>query len=136
RAGAARRFEPLDRASGGLVAWPSGAAQYAYGAYFHEYLAQRFGPDSIARLADETAGRLPYFGVRGFRKVFGRSLGDLWKDFETDARARTPAEQTARVRLTRHGFSGVPPAVSRSGRLYYSVVNPHDFPALMELPPA
>jgi hypothetical protein len=133
---AANRFDPVDRASGGLVDWPGGTAQYVYGAYFHQYLADRFGADAIARLAADTSGRLPYFGVRGFRKVFGRSLGDLWKDFETDARARTPAEQTARVRLTRHGFSVGAPAVSRSGRLYYSVVNPHDFPALMELPPA
>ena len=132
-AAAADRFDPLDRANGGLVDWPGGAAQYVYGAYFHQYLADRFGADAIARLAADTSGRLPYFGVRGFRKVFGRSLGDLWKDFEADARARTAAEHTARVRLTRHGFSVGGPAFSRSGRLYYSIGNPHDFPALMEL---
>ena len=38
----ARRFEPLDRVNGGLVAWPAGAGWYAYGAFFHEYLARRF----------------------------------------------------------------------------------------------
>jgi hypothetical protein len=135
-AAAADRFDPLDRTNGGLVDWPGGAAQYVYGAYFHQYLADRFGADAIARLAADTSGRLPYFGVRGFRKVFGRSLGDLWKDFEADARARTAAEHTARVRLTRHGFSVGAPAFSRSGRLYYSIGNPHDFPALMELPAA
>jgi dipeptidyl aminopeptidase/acylaminoacyl peptidase len=133
RAGAARRFEPLDRASGGLVAWPSGTAQYAYGAYFHQYLAQRFGPDSIARLADETAGRLPYFGVRGFRKVFGRSLGNLWDDFEADTRQRLRNESSPPVRLTHHGFTVAPPAFARSGRLFYSVANPHGFPSLMEI---
>jgi hypothetical protein len=133
RAEAERRFEPLDRANGGLVAWPAGAAQYAYGAYFHQYLADRFGPESIARLAAETSGRLPYFGVRGFRKVFRRSLGDLWDDFEADTRQRVREESSARVRLTHHGFTVAPPAFTRSGRLFYSVVNPHGFPSLMEV---
>jgi hypothetical protein len=136
RAAAARRFDPIDRANGGLVDWPGGAAQYVYGAYFHRYLADRFGADSIARLADDTSGRVPYFGARGFRKVFGRSLGDLWNDFEAATRASAPAEASgARVRLTHHGFSVSAPAFSASGRLFYSIVNPHDFPALMELAP-
>jgi hypothetical protein len=134
RAAAERRFDPIDRANGGLVAWPGGAAQYAYGAYFHQYLAERFGPQAVARLADDTSGRLPYFGVRGFRKVFGRSLGDLWTDFEADTRRRARDEPTARVRLTHHGFSVRAPAFSGSGRLFYSVSNPHGFPSLMELP--
>jgi len=136
RAAVERRFDPLDRVNGGLVAWPGGTAQYAYGAYFHQYLADRFGPESIARLADDTSGRLPYFGVRGFRKVFGRSLGDLWNDFEADARSRARDEATAGVRLTRHGFFVGAPAFSGAGRLFYSVANPHGFPSLMELPRA
>jgi hypothetical protein len=134
RAAAERRFDPIDRANGGLVDWPGGAAQYAYGAYFHQYLADRFGPDSIARLADDTSGRVPYFGARAFRKVFGRSLGALWDDFEADTRAHVRDETSNRARLTRHGFSVGAPAFSRSGRLFYSIVNPHGFPALMELP--
>ena len=134
RAAAAGRFDPIDRANGGLVDWPGGAAQYAYGAYFHQYLADRFGPESLARLADETSGRVPYFGARAFRKVFGRSLGKLWDDFETDTRKRAREETTERTRLTRHGFSVGTPAFSRSGRLFYAIVNPHGFPSLMELP--
>jgi Tol biopolymer transport system component len=134
RAAAERRFDPVDRANGGLVDWPGGAAQYAYGAYFHQYLADRFGPDSIARLADDTSGRVPYFGARAFRKVFGRSLGALWNDFEADTRTRVRDDTSNRARLTRHGFSVGAPAFSRSGRLFYSIVNPHGFPALMELP--
>jgi hypothetical protein len=134
RAAVAGRFDPMDRANGGLVDWPGGAAQYAYGAYFHQYLADRFGPQSLVRLADETSGRVPYFGARAFRKVFGRSLGNLWDDFEADTRKRAVEETTERTRLTRHGFSVGGPAFGRSGRLFYSIVNPHGFPSLMELP--
>ena len=43
RAAAEGRFEPLDRASSRLVAWPSGTTPYLYGAYFHEFLAERYG---------------------------------------------------------------------------------------------
>jgi len=136
RAAAARRFDPLDRVNGGLVDWPAGAAHYAYGAYFHQYLADRFGAASIARLAEDTAGRVPYFGTRAFKTVFGRSLGDLWKDFAADTARRTRNQAdavTQRTQLTHHGFTVAAPAFTRSGRLFYSVVNPHGFPALMEL---
>jgi len=132
RAAASRRFEPVDRVNGGLVDWPAGFAHYAYGAYFHQYLADRFGAASIARLADEQSGRVPYFGTRAFRKVFGRSLGDLWKDFEVDTTRRVRDEPSARTQLTHHGFTVTAPAFSRSARLFYTVVNPHGFPALME----
>ena len=133
RAAGAHRFEPLDRVNGGLVDWPSGTAQYAYGAYFHQYLADRFGAASLQRLAEDTSGRVPYFGSRAFKRVFGRSLGDLWKDFSADAARRVRDESDARTQLTRHGFSVTAPAFSASGRLFYSVADPHGFPSLMEL---
>ena len=75
------RFEPQDRAAGGLIAWPSGLAAYAYGAYFHQYLADRYGADRLTALADATAGRVPFFGAPAFKNVFGRSVGQLWNDF-------------------------------------------------------
>ena len=56
----ASRFEPLDRASGGLVDWPAGNAPYVYGGYFHEFLAARYGEASLRLLTDSTAGRVPY----------------------------------------------------------------------------
>src|SRR3954464_8175287 len=57
-----RLFEPIDRAGGGLDDWPGGQAPYAYGAYFHQYLSDRFGPDRVEALADATAARVPLLG--------------------------------------------------------------------------
>ncbi|MFL6279884.1 MAG: BamA/TamA family outer membrane protein, partial [Vicinamibacterales bacterium] len=133
RAAASDRFDPIDRANGGLIDWPGGGAQYAYGAYFHQYLADRFGPESIAKLAEETSGRLPYFGAPAFRRVFKRSLGDLWDDFEANARAHAAPDGSAATRLTRHGFLVGAPSFGEDGHLFYSIANPHGFPALMEL---
>ena len=135
RGAASGRFEPLDRASGRLVDWPSGNTPYLYGGFFHEFLARRYGDDSIRRLTDETARRLPYLGSRAYKKVFGRSLGDLWSDFEADAAQRAVDVPSAAQRLTRHGFYVSGPRVDSDGTILYSVAHPHGFPALMAAVP-
>jgi hypothetical protein len=139
-AAAAGRFEPIDRASGGLTDWPGGHVPYAYGAYFHQFLANRYGPERLARLADATAGRLPFFGGRAFKKVFGRSASDLWNEFR-ESRTTTATAPAATVtdaratRLTRHGFVVNAPGVADNGDVYYGVSNADGFPALMRLRP-
>ncbi len=83
----AGRLEPLDRVNGGLVDWPSGQGWYAYGARFHQYLARTYGPEQArANCRSATAGRLPFLTVRGLSdEVYGKSLGQLWKEFRGDA---------------------------------------------------
>ncbi|MBI2834800.1 MAG: PD40 domain-containing protein, partial [Acidobacteria bacterium] len=133
----AHRVEPLDRVSGGLIDWPSGGGVYVYGGYFHRFLVERYGEATLIRLADETARIPPYFGFVAFRTVYGRSLGDLWRDFETSSgsRAGPPAPPPGR-RLTAHGFLVERPRWDPiSGRILYSVRNPHGFPALMAIAP-
>ena len=137
RAVAAHRFEPLDRVNGGNVDWPVGTGPYLYGAYFHDFLARKYGAASVRTLAAETGRRLPYLGSRAYRKVFGRSLGQLWKDFAADAAsANIAASDSAAVRLTHHGFLVSTPRHDRDGRLFYSLLTTHEFPALMALPRA
>jgi len=133
RAAATNQFLSLDRASSAHVDWPSGNTAYLYGAYFHQYLADKYGDASIAKLADETARRIPYLGSRAFKKVFGRSLGDLWADFARDRGRPEDAVPSPAARLTHHGFIASAPAYAPDGRLFYSISNPHGFPSLMEL---
>jgi Tol biopolymer transport system component len=136
RAASAGRFEPIDRASGGNVDWPGGNGPYLYGAYFHEYLARTYGDESIRRLTVETGRRIPYLGSRAYKKVFGKSLGQLWTDFEGSTRAAAdPSPPNRAVRLTHQGFRVATPRLRADGHLFYSSVTPHDFPALMELVP-
>jgi WD40 repeat protein len=137
-AAARGRFEPIDRAGGGLVDWPGGYAAYAYGAYFHQYLADTYGAERLTELADATSRRLPLFGAGAFKKVFGRSSANLWKDFR-DARenAAVPRSETdARAqRLTHHGFTVTAARLGEGGTIYYEIANADGFPALMELRP-
>ena len=133
RAATGSRFDPLDRVGGGLDDFPGGNAQYAYGGLFHRFLAATYGDDALRRLTDETSHRLPYLGFTAYRKVFGKSLGSLWTDFEAAARPTTPDETTVASRLTHHGFTVAGPRFARDGQLYYSIANPDGFPALMSL---
>src|SRR3954469_518432 len=64
------RLEPLDRVNGGVTDWPDGAGVYAYGVGFHQYLADRFGPERLAALAEATPPRLPYLAAPAFTRVY------------------------------------------------------------------
>jgi dipeptidyl aminopeptidase/acylaminoacyl peptidase len=131
-----RRFAPIDRASGGLDDWPGGNAAYAYGAYFHQYLSDRYGADRIDALADATAGRLPLFGAGAFRTVFGVPQGALWREFQAsreDAAAPPSVTDASARRLTRDGFVAAAPRVGADGAIYYRTSNADGFPALIRL---
>jgi Tol biopolymer transport system component len=131
-----RRFATIDRAGGGLDDWPAGNAAYAYGAYFHQYLSDRYGADRLDALADATAGRLPLFGAGAFAHVFGKPLGDLWREFAAVHVREAPppgATDTAARRLTHDGFVVDAPRVAADGRVYYRTSNADGFPALMTI---
>lgn len=141
---AARRGRPmtLDRASGGLVTWPDGHAQYAAGLGFHEYLADTFGAASLGRLADATARRLPYLGTRAYRRIYGESLGVLWGRYSDDVRRRaSAARMTANAARLTHAASAVvtgprfaPAACSGCPQdIIYSVESADAFPELRQI---
>jgi Tol biopolymer transport system component len=136
----ARRLQPMDRVNGGLTDWPGGHAPYAYGAQFHAYLADRFGAETFAELADRTASRVPFVGSQAFQSVYGQSLGRLWRDFEDSLAVPTdrPGPEEAR-QLTHHGFTVVGPRYAPAAcsgclpSIVYSVRNPDGFPTLNRL---
>ena len=142
RAAAAGRFEPLDRANGGNVDWPSGATPYLYGAYFHQYLAERYGAASLRTLADETsrAAAVPRVRARTEKcsAVLWESCGTPSRPPRRRRRPRTALPRTRRApsdsRITASTCRGR--GMRRDGRIFYSASSPHHFPALMELPAA
>ncbi|MBI3402701.1 MAG: PD40 domain-containing protein [Acidobacteria bacterium] len=131
----------LDRVSGGLVDWPGGLGAYAYGLGFHQYLADRFGASTLATLAGATARRVPYTGSRVFKRIYGESLGDLWRDYEASLSGRVgdvPVDPGL-TRLTRHWFTVAGPRFDRFAcaacppEIVYSVQTPHSLPTLNRL---
>src|SRR5262249_25153961 len=90
---------------------------------------------------NETAGRVPFTASRVFERIYGESLGALWRDYERKVAAsvdHTSADDRVR-RLTHHQYIVTGPRFDRSvcsecaGRILYSVRAPHDFPGLYEL---
>jgi hypothetical protein len=129
----AGRREPLGRVNGGLIDWPDGYAPYAYGTGFHSYLAERFGDARFAELASATARRLPYTASRVFARIYGRSLGALWSDYQAsliDAAGTPPTPDDGLARLTHHGFIVTGPRFLDPHAVVYAVRTPHGFPGL------
>src|SRR5206468_654302 len=118
----ARRLEPLDRVNGGLTDWPSGTGLYAYGAEFHEYLANRFGRESLARLAEATSSRVPYTTSCVFLDVFCRSLGDLRRAFDQIEIARNVGTYSDLYALSRS--DGTVRRLTHGARLYDADLSP------------
>jgi hypothetical protein len=130
-----RTLEPLDRINGGLTDWPAGQAPYAYGSRFHEYLADRFGVETLAALADRTARRVPYLAPGAFSAVFGESLNELWRDFQAAlvAEVGDPMFDAGATRLTRQGFVVAAPRFD-GARIVYAAQTPDGFPGLNQIP--
>jgi len=137
-AAAAGRLEPLDRVNGGLTDWPGAAATYAYGLGFHAYLAERFGAGTFAALSDATARRFPYTGSRAFKRIYGESLGTLWRGYELAAAADVPPARVdaGLTRLTHRGFSVSGPRFDPfvcpacPAEIFYSASDSDGFPSL------
>ncbi len=136
------RLEPIDRVNGGLTDWPGGAGVYAYGVGFHQYLADRFGAGTLATLAKATARRVPYLAAPAFKRVYGESLGDLWRAYQASllaGAAASSAPDPTVTRLTRQGFAVSGPRFDRFScagcqpDIVYSAINPDGFPALYRI---
>jgi len=129
-----QRFEPLDRVNGGLVDWPSGQGWYAYGARFHQFLADRYGVERLHALSARTAGRFPFLTSGAFAHVYGKPLDQLWREFRDSLERATPSA-TDSERLTSFGFLVDGPRASRDGALHFTVTDPHRFPGIYRLMP-
>jgi Tol biopolymer transport system component len=127
----AGRLEPLDRVTGPIIDWPDGFAPYAYGVGFHAYLADTYGAAKFAALADATARRVPYTASRVFERIYGRPLGELWKEYEASVSSSAPprSERVA-TQLTHTGFVAAGPRFASASEIVYSIRTPHEFPAL------
>ena len=129
---------PIDRAGGGLVAWPSGHTPYFFGGRLYQRLADTASEAALGEVTRKTARRLPYFGSGAFRQVFEKGPRDLWREtFCPPTDGGEPASAALR-RLTHDGFVVTGPRIVRapagaSGRgdeVYYSAQGPHRFPEI------
>ena len=126
----------IDRASGGLVAWPSGHTPYFQGGVFDEAIAARYSPQALGDLSRETARRLPFLGGGAYQKVLGTPAGELWKGIFAAPPGPAAATVAGMRRLTHDGFAVSGPRLVRRRAasadepdvVFYSSQGPHRFP--------
>ncbi len=76
-----RIYDPLGLESEGTkVDFQVGVNSYLYGTRFLSYLALEHGPEQLVKWVARAPGSKPYFASQ-FRKVYGRSLDQGWKEW-------------------------------------------------------
>ncbi len=100
-----RRFPSFNQLSGAMDSWNSGSIPYIFGGGFVEYLAATYGKEKPGQLWED-AGRGNFLSGFGgtlagegtFRAVFGKNLGEAWKDYE-ESLARPNPEPLAAQKI-------------------------------------
>jgi hypothetical protein len=109
----------MDQATLGLDIWPRGQAPYLFGEAFLGFLESKHGDAAPRDIALQHAGSFrPYFDGAAYRKVTGRKLSTLWRDFAFERVAlldETPAP--ALHPLTSRGGVQISPRLSPDGAL-------------------
>jgi Tol biopolymer transport system component len=137
------RLLPVDRCGGyELQRFPGGDAPYLYGSLLHGYVASQGDSGIWDRYNRRRSTGLPFFENANARKVFGKSIYDLWDETQVSligAAARTsnhvnenPVTQLRQ--LTHEGFWTGSPLWSRYGtRLYYISETGKEYPSIRML---
>ncbi|MCC7536972.1 MAG: PD40 domain-containing protein [Deltaproteobacteria bacterium] len=124
----------LDQLSNNTGRWPYGHVPYLYGSKFVQWIADRFGHETWARVAREYGGApIPWALNRAIRRATGRTFETLYDWFRRDMRARYRrqiAQIRARglrqgVRRTDHGNDVATPRWLADGSILYAAAGPN-----------
>jgi len=140
RAEAARGVRPWSQVTmAGVTEWPAGTIPYLYGIDFQQYIAGRYGRDTLRTLVDNYNDNLwPFLVQTNISHVLDEPMDGVWSDFSSYLQQRygTPPYPpgTALVegeRLTQDGYGTSSPVVAADGRVFYVRDDDHEYPALM-----
>ncbi len=111
-------FPSWNGIAGMPAAWPGPNGKYLFGAGFMEFLANRYGRDSLRRYLERFTSRLVAVdSSRDFKKTFGEPLEMLWGEYR-DAIPMTSG--AGPEPLTKNGFfQQYPCRLGEAGLLFY-----------------
>jgi len=76
-------LKPISKSSVFPREWPMGRVPYLYGGLFVEYLENKYGRGSMAKVFQENADNvIPYLINKNAKDIYGRSFIDLWAEWE------------------------------------------------------
>jgi len=89
----------LDEISGAPRQYPHGNAAYVYGSHFLRYVFDRFGDDTLRKMAHVSGSYAPPFAInRQIAKVSGKPFTELYDDWKGYLRDRYSMQETAAER--------------------------------------
>lgn len=128
----ARAFPSLARFTAGApLKYPGGAHWYLYGGHFMNYIAERFGPRTFARMGHLYGRRIIPFAINQvIREVTGKTFEELYRDWQAvlersvraDVKKRRARGLTSYQRISEKGEQFTLPTFSPDGgwMLYYA----------------
>lgn len=134
----ANGLKPLAQINSPAYGWPRNQA-YLYGSYFHLFLADVYGEDTIFRLVSEYGDNLvPYRLVSNSARVTGKPLPQLWQQFEGWLTERFQSQLAALQAHTMSSFDDVTPRgfaasnalVGEDGTLWFVENDGHSAPVV------
>ncbi|OGC05062.1 hypothetical protein A2276_03855 [candidate division WOR-1 bacterium RIFOXYA12_FULL_43_27] len=132
-----KKLKTIEQASMTTIYWPGGNLSYIYGAYFIEYLAEKYGEEKLFRLSREYGDYILYDGIEScFRVIFGKKLADLWQDWLADLDKKYADYKTKEIvpTFTSSGYYNLQPAWSdNSDDLYYTHRDFGSYPLIRRL---
>ena len=134
----------LDEVSGAARQYPRGNAAYIYGSHFLRYVFDRFGDDTLRKMAHIAGGYAPPFAVnRQIAKASGKPFTELYDDWNHYLRDRYSMQETAAARrglvvgrpLTHTAESNLWPHYSADGKeLWWQQSDGYSLPWVRAMP--
>jgi hypothetical protein len=134
----------LDEISGAPRQYPRGNAAYVYGSHFLRYLFDRFGDDTLRKMAHVSGSFAPPFALnRQIAKVVGKPFTELYDDWKGYLRDRYSMQEAAAERrglalgrpLTHTAESNLWPHYSADGKeLWWQQYDGYSLPRVRAMP--
>ena len=135
-------IKPISQVNQPLVSWPMNTSRYLYGVYFFNFVRDAYGEKKVFELIENYSDNLVPFAINGnSRSVFGKSMNQLWEEFNQylDKEFQPEIEKIKRNALTEpelithSGYFTSAPQISTNGDVYFLEKNMRDKPHLMVL---
>lgn len=124
----ANGVKPISQVNQPMVSWPAGGARYLYGAYFMQFIAEKYGVERLRRWIDAYGSNLLPFALNSTSEaVFGLDMTQLWHAYTQYLNTRFQPQLTRIAanglregeQLTHDGYYTNRPQVLPNGDVYY-----------------
>lgn len=136
-------MKTISQAGIATIRWPGRNLWYVYGAYFVEYLGERYGEDKLVELSHKYGDFVLYDAIDNcYRRIFGNTLEGLWEEWKEHMREKYHVQKieieehglSPYERITKSGYFNLQPTFSDSSNVIYFLHQDFEsYPAIKRL---